>query len=458
MTNNSPRIKQLKRKINYPNVEQSFDAETIIIGWWIAGTMTAYFLLSQTDQQITLVDAYKIAHWATGHNAGQIVGYFEKSFTEIVNQYGAKMALQAQKDISWARDLLETVIKTCQLKTPVSIFQWYAGCQTVDQIIEHLEKKLLRESGGIHIDTIQIDENWIKKNEIPKKYEHLYSTISSEKIKILLNTNQDDYIAVLSTKKWCTNSALLCEEILSYLQDNYPHRFRIYENTPVKKIDCFEKNIVLETESGCKMRAEKIILCTNGFESIEIKNHAGEDIDKKFHEMVEWVTGYMAGYLDKPDQEPTAISYFLRPWEMLESANDMDVYFYLTRRNYELENNKHSLICVGWPEVFLTEKTLYDRNHWYPEEHQQKIDKFLHQTYSPAPKGKIDYEFKRHWLMGYTHNWLRCIGPDPRNPRLFYNLWCNGVGILSSIFWGYKISQFMIWKVEEKSIFDPIYQ
>ncbi len=458
MTNNSPRIRQLKKQSSHPTVEKWFDIETAIIGWWIAGTMTAYFLLSETNKKICLLEGYKIAHWATGHNAGQIVGYFEKSFSEIVDQYGANMALKAQKDISWARELLENIVESCNLKTPISIFQGYAGCQTAHQVIEHLEKKLLRESWWIHIDTILVDENWIKKNEIPKKYEHLYSTISSEKIKILLNTNQEDYIAVLSTKKWCTNSALLCEELLLYLQNKYADRFTVYENTPIKQINCFSENTVLSTEKGEKITAKNTILCTNGFESIEIKNHAWWDIDKKFHEMVEWVTWYMAGYLDKPGQDPTAISYFLKPWEILESVNEMDVYFYLTRRNYELENNKHSLVCIGWPEVFLAEKTLYDRNHLYPQEHQQKIDNFLHQTYEPSPKWEINYEFKRHWLMGYTHNWLRCIGPDPKNSRLFYNLWCNGVGILSSIFGGYKIAQFMLWKVTEKSIFDPVYQ
>jgi glycine/D-amino acid oxidase-like deaminating enzyme len=43
---------------------------------------------------VTLLESYKIAHGATGHNAGQIVPYFEKPFIEIVEDYGITMANQ----------------------------------------------------------------------------------------------------------------------------------------------------------------------------------------------------------------------------------------------------------------------------------------------------------------------------------------------------------------------------
>ncbi len=43
----------------------------------------------------------------------------------------------------------------------------------------------------------------------------------------------------------------------------------------------------------------------------------------------------MSAYLDEPGQTPTAISYFMED-NVLESATEDDVYFYLTRRPYHI--------------------------------------------------------------------------------------------------------------------------
>ena len=88
-------------------------------------------------------------------------------------------------------------------------------------------------------------------------------------------------------------------------------------------------------------------------------------------------------------------------------------------------------------------------------EAQEQIDNFLKRTYKYAPEGKIDYKFKWHGLMGYTPSGIRVIGPEPRNPILYYNLGCNGVGLLHSIYGGMKISQYLQGKKFKPSIFDP---
>jgi glycine/D-amino acid oxidase-like deaminating enzyme len=49
--------------------------------------MTAYFMLQETDKNVVLVDANKIAHGATGHNAGQIDAFFEKPVQELIKTY-----------------------------------------------------------------------------------------------------------------------------------------------------------------------------------------------------------------------------------------------------------------------------------------------------------------------------------------------------------------------------------
>jgi glycine/D-amino acid oxidase-like deaminating enzyme len=57
--------------------------------------------------------------------------------------------------------------------------------------------------------------------------------------------------------------------------------------------------------------------------------------------------------------------------------------------------------------------------------------------------------------MGYNDSGIRVIGPHPRHPRLLYNLGCNGVGFLPSIFGGHRVSEALAGEPLAPSIFDP---
>jgi glycine/D-amino acid oxidase-like deaminating enzyme len=198
--------------------------------------------------------------------------------------------------------------------------------------------------------------------------------------------------------------------------------------------------------------ADKVILCTNGFENLTILNNTGLDIDFKFHHNVKGTIGYMSGYLEKYNKPPTAISYF----GSTPIKGDDDPYFYLTRRSYEYEQGvEHNLICVGGPDLSLDNSKEYLRESEYPEEAQKEIDNFIHTTYDITANKEIDYKFTWHGLMGYTPNRIRLIGTEPKNERLLYNLGCNGVGILPSVFGGKRISQIIAGESLTKSIFDP---
>ena len=57
--------------------------------------------------------------------------------------------------------------------------------------------------------------------------------------------------------------------------------------------------------------------------------------------------------------------------------------------------------------------------------------------------------------MAYTDSKLRLIGVEPCNPVLLYNLGCNGVGILPSVYGGHRIARLVAGHQLEPSIFDP---
>ena len=208
-----------------------------------------------------------------------------------------------------------------------------------------------------------------------------------------------------------------------------------------------QDSVVLDVESHV-VEAEKVVLCTNGFEHVTIINNAGLEINTKFHQTISGRVGYMSGYLEKYDKPPTAVSYFTDP-----DATAEDPYFYLTRRQYEYEGKKDmNLICIGGPDIVLPDKRDYISDFEYPEEAQEKIDQFVKKVYDPSPNKKIDYKFTWHGLMGYTKNRVRLIGEEPKNKNLLYNLGCNGIGILPSVFGASRIAKIIrVRSVESRS-------
>ncbi len=450
--NHSPWLHQVKHLHPARSTEQvksHVDTDLVIVGGGIAGISTAYFLLKQTDQKVCLVEGYKVAHGATGHNAGQVVSYFERPFTQLAMHYGLDLATKAQEEINQAWDLLEEMYTEQHIQIPLHQFTGYAGCMNFEQLLLHLQNKYMRAHAGFVGNRALIADDYTDIRQLPKEYEKVYTVVPKSYILNLLESKDERYIAALPSRKGCLNSAAFCEELVTSLQKNYPTRFTLFEHTPINRVILAADQVSLESENRKKITAKKVVLCTNGFETLELINTAGTDIDRLFHERVQGVIGYMAGYLEPLEHPPTAISYLTAP-----EASGKEPYFYLTRRMYELEKNKHhSLICIGGPEKELPEKDHYDKTRDFPEKALTAIDEFLQASYRYPPRD--GYAFQWHGLMGYTNTGVRLIGPEPRNRNLLYNLGCNGVGILPSIYGGNRIARFIQRGKLAPSIFDP---
>lgn len=454
-TNKSPWIHQLDHE--RPVVKMIADVETdvCIIGGGIAGLATAFFTLVRTDKNVVLLEGYKIAHGATGHNAGQVTSYFERPFSDLVREFGLEKAARGQKDVEDAWGLLDEMYTTAGLDIPMSRFMGHAGLSSEEQILAHLENNKLRVEAGLSRESIRVAEDAECLDRIPHHYRDLYHTVPRREILKLLETEDNRYIASLSFQKGCVNSALFVQEIVSYLQEEYGERFSLYEHALVNKLILRHDHILLDVGNHTAT-AERVVLCTNGFNHFTIVSETGLETNSRFHHHLGGRVGYMSGYLETPNKQPTAISYFIDP----HVTNPQDVagsdpYFYLTRRPYEYEQGKpHNLICIGGPDVPAPDHTGYSSEADYPEEIVDKIDSFVKGTYDTDPNKKIDYIFNWHGLMGYTKNGLRMVGPDPVHPILFYNLGCNGVGILPSLFGGSRIAGIIAGKKYKSSIFD----
>ncbi len=448
MMNNSPWIAQLRFKRVCKQLESDFETDVAVVGGGIAGLATAFFILRESDKKVILLEADKIAHGATGHNAGQLVTYFERHFVELVEEFGLKLAAEGQASVESAWELLEGIMSETNIDVPLHRFTGYAGFSTLEQLFLRLDEEALRAQAGLRTHEILVADDPLILLRIPDAYAGLYKVVSRENIADLLETNATHYIALKASAKGCMNSALFCEQLAEWLEKLYPARFTLLEKTPVQHVRLTHSNAVLECQQG-NVTTEKVVLCTNGFESIRISNERGLDIDGRFHECIEGTIGYMGGYISDENHPPVAISYF-DP----QHVSRLDPYTYLTRRPHERGLQARNLICIGGPEIGLEDKATYDRNaHPYPGEAAQTIDSFMKKNFRGYPKN-VAYDFLWHGLMGYTKNGVRLIGFEPCNHHLLYNLGCNGVGLLPSIYGASRISRLIGGEILPPSMFD----
>lgn len=448
--NNSPWIKQLNRTRPVTPLNYDIDTDIAIVGGGIAGVVTAYFILRDTEKNVTLFEADKVAHGATGHNAGQITSYFERPFSELVQEFGLASAAKGQASIESAWGLLDTIHTEAKLQMPLYTFTGHAACSNREQLLLHLKNNRYRQQAGLELEDILIAEETVSTQPIPPEYNDLYATVPHQYLLSLLETNNSNYIASVSFSKGCMNSALFTEELAGYLLATYKDRFALFEGSPVQQMSLQQHRATLAILDYCAT-TKKVVLCTNGFENFTIVNQNGPDIDTKFHYLVQGTVGYMVGYFEPLKHPPTAISYL--------TAADADTkkpYFYITRRRHEHEEKKaYNLICVGGPEKPLSEAAKYSRGDSCSEEMRNLMDAFLRKNYRHVGIESIEYAFCWHGLMGYTPNGVRLVGVEPCNPVLLYNLGCNGVGILPSIYGGKRIADIVADKKVEPSIFDP---
>lgn len=440
----SPWLAQLQQERPHFHLDTDTDCDVAVVGAGIAGMMTAYFLLKNTDKKVLLIDAGRIAHGATGRNAGQVVSYFERPLTDIARSFGTDMAVQGQLALESAWDLLESIIHHCNLRTPLYKCKGFDGLRSLEQIISLLEEKDIRANAGLTDDLLMVQASSPVLKEIPEHLMKYVMEAPHSTILRMLETEDPTFIAAEASIKGCTNSALLCEELAGWMNSAYPDRLTIAEHLPVSDVTLTEDCATLTT-NGPIITARNVVLCTNGFENFTINNQAGEDIDPSFHHTVQGRIGYMAGYIDEANQKAAAISYYSREHEP---------YHYLTRRPYIHDADNCSLVCIGGPERRFPDRATYDPSTPFPADIEEELENAMRSTYRDLPPS-AERVFLWQGLMGYTPNMLRRIGYEPRNKVLLYNLGCNGVGILPSVYGGKRISQLLAGMHLPPSIFDP---
>jgi len=423
-------------------------ADVAIVGAGIAGIATAFFTLRSTDLRVVLLERDRVAHGASGRNAGQLTTYFERPLYDIAAQFGADLAIEGQRACDDAHDLLDLLVAETGATVRVERFTGHMGMFSLNHVLVHLRNNRLRRDGGLRTEACAVSEDAPFRDEIPAELADLYTVVPQARIRELLETDDGRYRAVLSDRKGCSNSAMLCQQALAHLERAYPERLQFADRTEVARVVVGPAGVELHA-NGHRVRAARGVLCTNGYTRHVVEDEAGTPIELHPEQQVVGTYGFMAAFAEAEPRVPTAMSY-LRNREV---GSGEAPYVYITRRTYDRPDGTVTLTCMGGPE--WPSEGVYDPWAPFPGALLTVLDTEARPYAQRARPAGQPYDFHWHGLMGYMDGMVRVIGPHPAQPALLYNLGCNGIGFLPSIHGGRQIARLLAGERLPPSIFDP---
>lgn len=457
MSLQSPWLAELVRSRPIKQLTQYLETDVVIVGAGIAGTATAAFSLLETPYRIAVIEAGKVGHGATGRNAGQMLTDFERPIAELVSEYGFRVVKTGLEKVEGSWDLVKYVQQEFHLQTPIVPAPGYFGFSSHEPCIEELENLFWKREMELPWNQMRVAKGRIDTSTMPERYADLWVEDTHESILADLETEDRSYFALFQIHIACTNSAQLSEELMHSLLKRYHHRFELYEQSPVAELH-LEPSAVRLKINHCTVKAKQVILCTNGFEQFKIFHHAGTDVNGQVHRDIRGLVSFMQGHVVPSYKPIKGVAYFSagRGSSDSEDPSVAEAFTYLTRRPFKPKGEKkEGLVCVGGPEIILPENEAYDVDRPVPEKIRKEFDTFLKGSPLGAHADAHHPTFEWHGLMGYTNGRVRCVGREPCYANLLYNLGCNGVGIMSSIYGGKRIAGLLVHKDDGGHLFDP---
>jgi glycine/D-amino acid oxidase-like deaminating enzyme len=278
----------------------------------------------------------------------------------------------------------------------------------------------------------------------------LYEVVPRPVITALLETADERYCALLSNRKGVANTALVCQEVVDHLLTQHGDRFELFDQAPVERVVLHNGATTLRIGPSA-VTAGRVVLCTNGFTDHVIEHDSDAPLATDVDPFVRGTVGYMVGHHRAGEAPPATATSYVRN---LVIGTD-GPYYYATRRPFERMGVPGMLTCIGGPEAELADLDDYDERAAVPREVMDQFDDVLRPLIDATRAPGLPYDYAWHGVMGYTASRVRLIGAEPRNPVLLYNLGCNGVGFLPSIYGGFRISQLLAGVPLDPSIFDP---
>jgi glycine/D-amino acid oxidase-like deaminating enzyme len=445
--NRSPWIAQLAPDGPPKPLTADTAADVVVVGAGIAGIATAFFALRATSKSVLLLERHRVGRGASGHNAGQLTTYFERPLCDIAAEYGSRLAGEAQRGIDEGHGLLDTMVAETNATVRVERFLGHMGMFNQHHLDVHLRSLLVRRDEGLLQQTCVVSEDAEFLPDLPDAFAGLYSVVPQSEIRGLLEVDDERYRAVLSAPSGCSNSGLLCQQVLAHLHVAYPDRFSYADLTKVERILIDDGTVVVHTDAH-RVRAGYVVLCTNGFVDHQVVNAAGTPLALRADQRIVGRVAHMTAFAEELPRTPASLSYIRNA-----VIGGDTPYVYVTRRTYDRPEGVVTLTCMGGPECPFREA--YDREARFPGGLLQEMDAEVRPFAQPLRLPSRPYDFHWHGLMGYNDCGIRIAGAHPDHPTLLYNLGCNGVGFLPSLHGAQRVTALLSGEQLGPSVFDP---
>lgn len=446
----SPWLYGLNRNREAISLRGTLKGDIAIIGGGIAGVASAYFLLTRTDRNIVLIEKNRIADGASGNNAGTATPIFERPLDDFIGIFGPDRVRGALKAVNDSWELLHELYAFAIGMDPPPAVNAYIGYRTKDEVAPVLTENALRVSLDSTPREVFFSEEKKSRLDGPLLQMPGLTFVPSPELTRHLRTNDPRFIAAVSDQEVLINSAEVCEMTVQKLRESYPQRFQVFENTEVRKIVLDDDTRVTVVTKEGEIVTEYAVLATNGFEQFELAGSRGEDIHVRYHKNVTSRLAYMLGVFIEKEPVPYSVAYVHEP-----DAHDPGIsYEYVTERAYTLDGKQGALLSIGGPDSeFNHERADYHRDVPFRRGVEKEMERFLEIHFGLRLKDTV--RFRWHGLMGYTETYARLVGKDPNATRLLYNVGCNGVGILLSLWGGARLADVLLGETLAPTMFDP---
>ncbi|MBX7067531.1 MAG: FAD-binding oxidoreductase [Parachlamydiales bacterium] len=388
----------------WPSLKKDLQSDVAIVGGGISGIATLFYLLTLTDKQIVLVERGKIGCGATGNNAGFAWAHIERPVSELVEEFGFEPVKEAFLELDHGWDEYIRIHKLIGLENNVEPLD-NSGLGFGFTDTATLERSL--QDGALFRKMGRKKWEFFISEEIEMEGEGIHR-VPREVILEKLQTKDPSYIGLLydSVDRARTNSYLFCHRLLQYLKNRFPDRFEVYEQTEITQI---EKN-TLKFSSGT-ITADVLVICTNGYSKKAAPRAAYAAACS-----TSLPNDYSAAFITH--QDPSV------------------PYWHVT--------NCDSLTIFAGPEYANPALDLDEWNKTFA-----LITQFTQRTYHFNPT----FQYQWYGIMGYTPTGLRWVGQDRQNPHIWYNLGCNGIGIVHAVASGERIARLLNGETLKPSLF-----
>lgn len=409
--NHSPWYPALTQSM-FPCLDSDQIADVLIIGGGIAGMASAYFIMEQTGRSCVLLEADRIAAGATGHNAGQAVNGIEADLGILKAAVGYEGIARAFEAGEVGRRLLLELLNSIQ--SP-------GGYIEVPTIALFRQRRLLsqvvrRAMALQRIRNVPVPLYACAKafSLLPKNLRALVTKVSRTQLSAITGVSSRGVLgAAFFPASGLLNAADLTRGLAVRLSQKFGTSFKIFEGSPAARISACSVGF----EAKCldfTVRAKSVVLATNGYAI------CGSGF--KTPRMKSIVQGCL-GYVSDGPRPLTAIGFSL-----LEKTKN---YYYANTRQFS--GTSFLTVTGGPPGVRVgssNEAAALQADFDELDIHSSHLG--LSPNHQPR--------FRWTGILAYMPDGLRWIGADPENPSVYYNLGCNGIGILLSIFGGYAIA------------------